>query len=395
MTVSRWTVPIRPVIAWLTIAIAALLVADGWAFLTTGAHGYYLFAPGTAPTITTSTACKGSSPGGDLLLPDGKPCARLDVPASKSHPIGGRLYMVDVLVGPATPLDYLLGKIGLLDTFNQGSQLLPSSEVLGSTPRSQLGCQDTQQMQGSTSSAAVVAVRRLGYVVKQNDLGAQLYQVEPGTPAAAAGLRCSDVVTSIAGAAVHTSDDLVAALRAHKPGDSVVVTANRQNSSGATRAVTVQARLAGTPAIGGRPADPTHAFLGVVAQTDSTYTFPFDVKIDVGDIGGPSAGLALTLGIIDTLSDGRLTGGLRVAATGTISLDGTVGDVGGVAQKTVAVRKAGAQVFLVPPQEIGPARREAGSMKVFAVSSLAQALSDLEALGGHIPPPPSGQNGSG
>ena len=62
-----------------------------------------------------------------------------------------------------------------------------------------------------------------------------------------------------------------------------------------------------------------------------------------------------------------------MAATGTINLDGTVGDVGGVAQKTVAVRKAGAQLFLVPRGfDVGPA--QAGSMKVYSVATLQQAL---------------------
>jgi Lon-like protease len=122
-----------------------------------------------------------------------------------------------------------------------------------------------------------------------------------------------------------------------------------------------------------------------VSQTQMTFTLPFNVNIDVGDIGGPSAGLALTLGLLGILSGADLTGGHRVAATGTINLDGTVGDVGGVAQKTVAVRKAGAQVFFVPPQELKTAQSEAGSMKVDAVSTLQQALSDLQALGGHLP----------
>ena len=82
-----------------------------------------------------------------------------------------------------------------------------------------------------------------------------------------------------------------------------------------------------------------------------------------------------------------------MAATGTIGVDGTVGDVGGVAQKAVAVRKAGAQVFFVPKDELTAARSHAGAMKVFAVSTLQQALNELESLGGHVPALPSGQNG--
>lgn len=385
----------RPLTGWLSLAISVLIIAGLFAWLDIGSHGYFIFSPGTAPTITTSAQCRPSQEGADLVLPDGAPCARLDVPAGKAHEIDGRLFMVDVLVGPATPLDYLLGKVGLLHTFNDGAELISSGAVLGSTPRAQLGCQNTQQMQGSTSAAAVVAIRRLGYKVAENDLGAQLYQVQPGTPAAAAGLQCADVIVAIDGKPVHTADEFVSGLRTHKPGDSVSLTVNRQDSQGPTRKVTVTARLEGTPALPGLKADPAKPFLGIVTQTDVTFTFPFNVNVNVGDIGGPSAGLALTLGLLDVLSGGHLTGGHRVAATGTISLDGTVGDVGGVAQKAVAVRKAGAQIFFVPTVELAAARSEAGSMKVYAVSSLGQALQILQSLGGSIPQPASGQNGSG
>ena len=395
MTEPRWNAAVRPAVGWVSLALAVLIIADLYAWLQVGAHGYYIFSPGTAPTITTSSDCRASQQGGDLVLPDGTPCARLDVPAGRAHQIVGRLYMVDVLVGPATPLDYLEAKIPALRSLNEGSQLVPRSSVLGTTPESQLGCQNTQQMQGSTSSAAVVAVRRLGYNVTENDLGAQLYQVQPDTPAASAGLQCNDVIVAIDGSPVKTADQLVSGLHARKPGDMVTFTVHRDGSQGATRTLTVTARLEGTPALPGIKADPAKPFLGIVAQTDMTFTFPFDVNIQVGDIGGPSAGLALTLGLLDVLSGGHLTGGHRVAATGTISLDGTVGDVGGVAQKAVAVRRAGAQIFFVPNEELAAARSQAGSMKVYAVSSLEQALKILQSLGGRMPVPASGQNGSG
>jgi PDZ domain-containing protein len=85
------------------------------------------------------------------------------------------------------------------------------------------------------------------------------------------------------------------------------------------------------------------------------------------------------------LDPANLTGGLKVAATGTMSIDGTVGDVGGVAQKTVAVRGAGANVFLVPPQEYAVAKAHAGPhLKVYAVSTIGEAVHILESLGGRV-----------
>ena len=119
--------------------------------------------------------------------------------------------------------------------------------------------------------------------------------------------------------------------------------------------------------------------------TQPSYKLPFTVKINADNIGGPSAGLAFTLAIIDSLSGGELTGGRIVAATGTIDPDGSVGDVGGVAQKTVAVERAGATLFLVPDQELAVARSKAtSSLTVLGVSSLQQALDDLARHGGKL-----------
>jgi PDZ domain-containing protein len=127
-------------------------------------------------------------------------------------------------------------------------------------------------------------------------------------------------------------------------------------------------------------------FLGVETATQQDFSIPLAVSINTQDIGGPSAGLAMTLGVLDALSGGHLVGDKTIAATGTIAPDGAVGDVGGVPQKTIAVERAGATVFLVPPQELAAARSKATpSLHIYAVSTLAQALSVLERLGGRLP----------
>lgn len=378
----------------LSVVIVVMLIADVAKVIYHDAAGYYAFQPGTAPVITTDASCRGPA-AGNLALPNGTPCVRLVVPAGQGHQLSGSLYMVDVLLGPAPVGYFLLSKLHLLSTFAAGVQLVPKSAVLGTTPPSQLGCQDAQQMSGATSSAAVVALRRLGYSVRENDLGAQLTQIVPHSAASAAGLQCNDTVTAVNSTPIHTDSDLVNTIHSDKPGQVVAITAQRVNQSGHSQNVVLHPRLTGTPAGPGQPAQPGRAFLGVASTTLVTFTMPFNVTIDVGNIGGPSAGLALTLGLLDVLSNGDLTGGHRVAATGTINLDGTVGDVGGVAQKAVAVRRAGAQLFLVPPQELKAAQSNAGSMKVMAVSTLQQALADLQALGGHLPATTSGHNGGG
>jgi PDZ domain-containing protein len=138
----------------------------------------------------------------------------------------------------------------------------------------------------------------------------------------------------------------------------------------------------------GAPTKPT-AYLGIVPQTQQDWHFPVNVTVHTQNIGGPSAGLAMTLGIIDKLSTGRLTGNRTVAATGTIDQNGNIGDVGGVAEKTIAVEKAGATVFFVPAVELKTAQAKASpQLHVYAVSNLNQVLRILKRLGGNVPTKP-------
>lgn len=374
----RWP----PIVA---IVIVVALVAGGIVWLRHQASGYYVYSPGSAPEIVTSSTCRASGSSDELSLPGGAACARISVPAQKSHAVDGQLYMVDVLVGPASWPQYALSKLGLLKHVEQGTQLVPAQEVLGGTPASQLTCQTNQEMVGATEAASVAALRRLGYSVHENDLGALVATVEPGDAADRSGVKCNDLITGFDGKPIRTADDLGTAIQAARPGQRVTLTVKRVVKGGKTETITLHPKLTGTPSLGGAPAAPNRAFLGVATESRVTFTLPFHVQFDVGDIGGPSAGLALTLALLNVLSNGKLTGGHKVAATGTIDPDGDVGDVGGVAQKTVAVRRAGVQLFLVPRQELSVARSEAGSnLKVEAVSTLNQALDDLGAFGGDL-----------
>ncbi|MDQ2724424.1 MAG: isochorismatase family protein [Actinomycetota bacterium] len=372
-----------------SVAVLALVIT-GLVIAHNDARNYYVLSPGSAPMLTASADCRNRTDGStDLTLANGQPCARLIVPSGRDHGISGGLFMVDVLEGPATTFDYILNRLHLLKAVHDGSQLFPASSILGSTPADQLPCQNTQQMVQATTDAPVAALQRLGYDVRQQDFGAQIDLVMPGFPAAAAGLACNDVINSVNGQAVKSSQDVSAKLVGEKPGGTVRLGISSPGTKGPAQR-TVQVQLTSAPAQPGVAAQPDKGFLGVELETRSTYSLPFNVSIQVGDIGGPSAGLALALGIIDLLSNGQLTGSHKVAATGTIAPDGTVGDVGGVAQKTVAVRKAGARVFLVPPQELQAAQSEAGSdLKVYAVQTLGQALDVLAGLGGKVPAPTS------
>lgn len=138
--------------------------------------------------------------------------------------------------------------------------------------------------------------------------------------------------------------------------------------------------------MGRRPEDPARSFLGVTLRTrQQDFSLPFDVAIDTGKVGGPSAGLEFALSIVDQLTAGELTGGQKVAVTGTIELDGSVGPVGGIPQKTVTVRRAGASLFLVPKDQVGEAQAKAGEgIEVVGVDTLDEAIQALAAWWGHL-----------
>ncbi len=136
----------------------------------------------------------------------------------------------------------------------------------------------------------------------------------------------------------------------------------------------------------GKPVRPVGC-LGVLGVENAYRIGKLPVRIDLRSEGivGPSAGLAFTLGLMEKLDPENLTGGQKVAATGTMSINGAVGAIGGIEQKTIAVRSSGASLFLVPPANYSRAKAYAGSrLHVVAVSSISQAISALEHYGGKL-----------
>lgn len=349
------------------VVLAAVVVGVPLGLISHQASQYYIFSPGTAPVVTASPKC--AEHYGNLSLPGGEPCVRVVVPRDKAHPVTGRLYMVDVLEGIASPWQWLRWKLGLLG----GSQeVAPISAYLGAVPVSEAGCQDAQQMSQANQYAALAALAALHYKVNEVPLGAQLTGVFAHTPAWAGGLRCNDVITAADGKKIIDSAQLAQYLDDLSPGTVVVLT---DKPGGGGPAKTVKVRLAPLTAAPAGQNFQGRSFLGVEDQTLTRAVLPFKVSVNAGDIGGPSAGLAFTLGILDTLSNGKLTGGHRVAATGTIDPRGAVGPVGGVREKTAAVQKAGAQVFFVPVDEYPDAKGVANKgLAVIPVTSLGQVL---------------------
>lgn len=261
--------------------------------------------------------------------------------------------------------------------------VLPLRDAIGSATPEQDDRLNLLQMSDSKVVAEYVALEHLKIPVEQHNLGAVVQSVSPGTPAASV-LDVGDVITAVDAKPVTTQEDLRAALAAHQRGDRVALSVVRYDPKRPPGAGDVSSAGPSVPVpvtLAGRPDGEPGGFLGVVPTDDTRLKFPFNITIDTGVVGGPSAGLAFTLSLIDKLTPGGILHGHKVAVTGEIERDGSVGDVGGVAQKTIAAHDAGAEVFLVPVDEAAEARRRAhGRLKVVGVRTLQDALAALAQL---------------
>jgi Lon-like protease len=216
--------------------------------------------------------------------------------------------------------------------------------------------QNQQEFQSSQSTAETAALRKLGYPIQTF-----VVAVTPKGPSAGKLLK-DDVITSVDNQPVTSPEKLTQLIQA-KPAGTEHVFAYTRGGKAAT-VVIKSADDKGTPRVG--------------VQIDKKQPHPFDVEIDLGEIGGPSAGLMFTLGIIDKLKPEDLTGGKIIAGTGTIDDEGNVGPIGGIPQKLVGAHDVGAQLFLVPKDNCAEALRNAvPGLPMAEVATVDDALAAL------------------
>jgi PDZ domain-containing protein len=247
---------------------------------------------------------------------------------------------------------------------------------------------NSELMDQSQNDAKYVALTRLGYDVPANPVQVRVVEVCRDAPAHGA-LEIGDQVLAVDGTDVADAAGIGTLVRMHRPGDRVAITYDR---NGVTRTASIRAgRYArdGTTCVPANGSTSGRICLGVSSQEFVTYQFPVNVKINTELVGGPSAGLAFTLAIIDDLTPGSLTGGRQVAVTGTIEPDGHVGEVGGVEQKAITARTNGVHLMIVPKEEVKAARRGAGDVRVVGVDNVDEALDALHRAGGSRVPPTS------
>jgi PDZ domain-containing protein len=275
-----------------------------------------------------------------------------------------------------TALDAL---IGVLDP---DVDVLNREEKFGKSTPSEQRRLGFQAMATTKQIAEYVALRRLGYEVSIS-YGALIIERlvcedAPKPLSACLQLDPGDTITAFDGIEIPTLSDLMPIIADYSPGDVVEVTITPHKSE---KSVKKKIELIVSPD------DPNRTIMGVWPADTRKVDLPFEVGINTDLIGGPSAGLSFTLALLDELTPGELTGGLKVAATGTIDGDESIGAIGALRQKTVAVKATGATIFLVPSsqtaEELSAARRVAGSkLRIIPVANLEEALSVLKELGG-------------
>jgi Lon-like protease len=337
----------------LTLLIASVGLAAAIAVSVLIPVPYVILGPG--PTL--NTLGKDSS---------GQPI--IVISGHASYPSAGHLNMVTVSYqgGPGSNINIFTALTAWL---NSDEAVVPESELFppGQTQQ-QSQQQDTQEMTSSQETATAAALTEL-HIPFQTQV--VVVQTEPGYPAHGV-LQAGDVITAVDGKPVTGPSSLTSLIYAHPAGSTLTVTISR---NGQTQTLQV-----GTKESGGHPV------MGV--EITEQYKFPFNVTFNVGDIGGPSAGMMFALGLIDKLTVMNLTGGKFVAGTGTITASGQVGAIGGIQQKMVGARDAGATIFLAPASNCADTKGAApAGLRVVKVSTLNQAVDDLEAIKAGQPVP--------
>jgi PDZ domain-containing protein len=305
-----------------------------------------------------------------LLLPDRAHAVEplVQVSGGKAPSGPGGIYFVDVFERRASMFESLFPWI------HHGATLVPADLVVPPGVSDNAVRQaDLREMSISQRVAAAVALKSLGYKVVARPSGVIVAALDTRSHAVGK-LQPSDVITRVNGAATPTIAKLRAQLAKVRPGDTITLEVSRGTAASSGKDLVVQVKtMADT-------ADPKRAIVGFAPEQAAEIHLPLKVSIDAGNVGGPSAGLAFALEVMEKL--GRdVDHGYRVAATGQIELDGAVTPIGAVKQKIFGVKLADVDVFLVPAGDNARvARRYAGGVKVIAVKTFPQALRALATL---------------
>lgn len=299
----------------------------------------------------------------------GQPVIRID--GRQTYPDQGHLNFTTVTYrgGPGGRIDLFTALRGWLDG---DTAIVPEETIFpkNESPK-EVDQENTRAMRDSQQNAEAAALRQLGIPISTRVI---VDGVQKGRPADGV-LKAGDEITALNGAEVTRVSQITGPMAKARIGDTATITYKRDGKEQKATLKTV--------------ADPTgeRAVVGIVLSDQ--YRFPFKIDISIGDIGGPSAGLMFSLAIYDKLTPGPLTQGKFIAGTGTITPEGEVGPIGGIQQKMIAARKAGATAFLTPKDNCADAlaARPDGLRLIRAdtLNGSIQAINALTTGKGHIP----------
>jgi len=286
----------------------------------------------------------------------------ISVTGHPTYPAKGELDLTTVSLtgGPDQHISLWQVLGGWLD---RTAAVVPTADVF---PQGQTAQQEqeenAEEMASSQESATAAALTLLGVPVRTT---LRVSGVDSAAPAAKA-IRAGDVIVAVDGEQTQDLAGLRAALQRVTAGEPTTVTVARDGSQQKVTTRTTRG-------------DDGRTVLGVFI--DPTFRFPFQVRIQINDIGGPSAGMMFALGILDVLTPGDLTGGRSIAGTGTIDADGTVGPIGGIQQKLIGARRAGARWFLAPAANCDEVVGHIpAGLRVVKVGTLRQARAAVQAI---------------
>lgn len=340
----------RGVLVGIWALVVALLALLGMSFLPSP---YVIERPG--PVYDTLGEATGA---------DGEPVPLISISGAETFPTTGSLDLLTVSV-VGSPEHRLSWVDVALAWFDPTRSVVPMEKIFppGQTSQDREE-QNAVLMDDSQDAATAAALQNLGY-----PLDSQLTIAHVLEDSAAADLfRAGDVVLAVDGAPL----DRAEAVREAVGGSEGVQMVFDIERDARAQQVEITPRAA---------ADETAAAWQIGVVVGTSYDFPFDVAIQLDNVGGPSAGMMFALGIVDMLTPGELTGGERIAGTGTISSGGEVGAIGGIRQKMWGAVDAGASFFLAPSTNCGEVVGNVpDGLQVFAVDTLDDAVAVLDEI---------------
>lgn len=276
--------------------------------------------------------------------------------------LNGEFLMLTILQHEASALETLLAMADpTIDLYER--QVINPDDL---TPEERR-LRNLQSQAASQETAQLVALSYLGYEFTGD--GVLVVRVLEDVPAAGT-LLIGDVIVAVDGTAVSASQDVAPLIGEHDIGDQVTLTVQRDDE--------IIDLVVTLTSLDSEPDRPIVGFTATTFMPRAVDAPAFD--IDSRNVGGPSAGLMYTLGLIDLLSEDDLLGGRNIAGTGTIRIDRSVGPIGGVRQKVVAAEAAGAEVMFIPEGNWDAAQTvEVDGMELVMVSTLQDALDYLAA----------------